>query len=197
MFPSVDTSVCFPLPSSGSLFRARWRRRSSPPSPVLWGRKTPLRPSRQSSVSLDWTVPPPNASFAPLAGAFVPAGGLVRCGRVDHACSLLEETMRSPRFLGNPLESVPWSGDSGGSYGNLAYIGCPDAAFGQANNLGSRNGETISELATHGLLPCCLRFAPRVAPGKRKTHYRPARYGFDRVGLSPTGLHSEVSVSSF
>ena len=91
---------------------------------------------------------------------------------------------------------MPRSGDSGGSHGNLALSVAPDAAFGQAKNLGFRNGEKISELNSRGLLPCCLRFTSRVTPGKCKTRYRPARYGFDRVGLSPTGLQSEVSISS-
>src|SRR6266849_5049867 len=68
----------FPLVDSG--------RASSPPSSVLRASKTPPRPSRQSSVSLDHTVPPSTA-----------------------------ETRRSPTFVGNPSESVPRARDSGGS----------------------------------------------------------------------------------
>lgn len=74
--------------------------------------------------------------------------------------------------------------------------GCPDAAFGQANNLGFRNDIKISELNSRSPLPRCLRFTPGVTPGQCKTHYRPARYGFDRIGFSPTGFHSKVSVNS-
>ena len=61
-------------------------RASSPPSSVLRASKTPPRPSRRSSVSLDHAVPPPTA-----------------------------ETRRSPTFVGNPSESVPRARDSGGS----------------------------------------------------------------------------------
>src|SRR5712691_9268444 len=53
MYPQIGTSSCPPLPSSG--FR---RRASSPPSSVLRASKTPPRPSRRSSVSLDRAVPP-------------------------------------------------------------------------------------------------------------------------------------------
>jgi hypothetical protein len=63
----------FPLVDSG--------RTSSPPSSVLRASKTPPRPSRQSSVSLDYAVPP-----------------------------LTAETKRSPTFVGNPSESVPRAG---------------------------------------------------------------------------------------
>ena len=37
---------------------------------------------------------------------------------------------------------------------------------------------------------------PEGHPLRGKAHYRPARYGFDRVGFSPTGFHQEVSVNS-
>ena len=42
----------------------------------------------------------------------------------------------------------------------------------------------MSELNPHGLLPCCVRFAPPVARRRRNTRYRSARYGFDRAGLT-------------
>src|SRR5262245_7781829 len=63
----------FPLVDSGDA--------SSPPSSVLRASKTPPRPSRQSSVSLDFAVPPRTAA-----------------------------TKRSPTFVGNPFESVPRAG---------------------------------------------------------------------------------------
>ena len=61
-----------PFPPVGS------GRASSPPSSVLRVSKTPPRPSRRSSVSLDRAVPPSPA-----------------------------ETRRSPTFVGNPCRSVP------------------------------------------------------------------------------------------
>jgi hypothetical protein len=39
------------------------------------------------------------------------------------------------------------------------------------------------------LLPCCVRFAPASHPANGNTRYRPARYGFDRAGVAPAGLH--------
>ena len=89
-------------------------------------------------------------------------------------------------FLGNPCESVPWAGDSGGSCGPRAN-GPPDAAFRQANGVGIRNENKLSELNPHGPLPCCLRFAPTSHPVNGKTRYRPARYGVDQAGLAPAG----------
>jgi hypothetical protein len=35
---------------------------------------------------------------------------------------------------------------------------------------------------------CCVRFVAAVAVGSRNTHYRAARYGLTRTGLSPVGL---------
>ena len=84
-------------------------RASSPPSSVLWASKTPPRPSRQSSVSLDYAVPP------------LPA-----------------ETRRSPTFVGNPSESVPRARHSGGSTRPLRH-GSRDAAFRRLNDVGIRN----------------------------------------------------------
>ena len=82
MLPSVDTSVCFPLPSSGFPVIPEFPTFTG----TVWGRKTPLHPSRQSLVSLDRSVPPLDARFAPWSGASNPNQGLVRCGRVDLTC---------------------------------------------------------------------------------------------------------------
>jgi hypothetical protein len=103
MFPLLGTSRCPPLPSGG--FRAA----SSPPSSVLRASTTPPCPSRQSSVSLDRTVPPTVA-----------------------------EARRSPTFVGNPCESVPRASDSGGSAGT-SRGGSRDAAFRHTNDVGIRN----------------------------------------------------------
>jgi hypothetical protein len=45
-----------------------------------------------------------------------------------------------------------------------------------------------SELNPHGLLPCCVRFAPVSHPTRGNTRYWSARYGFDQTGLAPAGL---------
>ncbi len=76
-----------------------------------------------------------------------------------------------------------------------SHNGHPDTAFGQANSLGFRHDETISELNPHGPLPRCLRFAPTSRPVNGKTRYRPVRYDANRVGLAPTGFHSKVSLA--
>ena len=60
----------------------------------------------------------PSAPLPPVSGLPRPDG--------TSACT--EETRRSPRFLGNPCESVPRARDSGGSTGT-SHIGPRDAAF--------------------------------------------------------------------
>ena len=52
--------------------------------------------------------------------------------------------------------------------------GRPSAAFRQANGVGIRDETKISELNLHGLLPCCVRFAPTSRPVNGNTRYRPA-----------------------
>src|SRR6266851_3660597 len=54
-----------------------------------------------------------------------PVSGLPR---PDGTSACTEETRRSPRFLGNPSESVPRARDSGGSTGPRLF-GPRDAAF--------------------------------------------------------------------
>src|SRR5262249_2362376 len=41
---------------------------------------------------------------------------------------------------------------------------------------------------THPTRNCCVRFVAVVTAGSRNTHYRAARYGLTRTGLSPAGL---------
>jgi len=88
---------------------------------------------------------------------------------------------------------MPRARDSGDP-GPTSHSGCPDTAFRQANSVGIRNEETISELNPHGLLPYCVRFAPASHPANGNTRYRPARYGFDRAGLAPAGFQWRVSL---
>jgi hypothetical protein len=92
---------------------------------------------------------PPSALRSPLAAAtsavgclpLLPPGahpyplGQVRLGRVNHTRSR-EEIGSSPRFLGNPFESVPRARDSDGP-GTTSHNARPDTAFRQANNVGT------------------------------------------------------------
>ena len=52
-------------------------------------------------------------------------------------------------------------------------IGRPDAAFRLVNSVGIAISR-FSELNLHGLLPCCVRFAPTSRPVNGNTRYRPA-----------------------
>jgi hypothetical protein len=101
------------------------------------------------------------------------------------------ETWRSPTFVGNPSESVPRARDSGGSrVPRIAVLGVQPSVVRTTSASATR---VISELNPRGPPPCCLRFTSPVARRRCKTRYRPARYGVDRAGFSPAGLHSGVS----
>ena len=53
------------------------------------------------------------------------------------------------------------------------FIGRPSAAFRLVNGVGIATSR-ISELNLHGLLPCCVRFAPTSRPVNGNTRYWPA-----------------------
>ena len=89
--------------------------------------------------------------------------------------------------------SMPRASDSGDS-GHASHNGIPDTAFRTQHGVGITI-RPISELDPHGLLTRCVRFAPASHPANGNTRYRPARYGFDRAGLTPAGLHQEVSLA--
>ena len=76
--------------------------------------------------------------------------------------------------------------------GDLAKTDTRDAAFHRSKNVGHRKNSSF-EARSHGLHACCLRFAVRVTPSRRKTRFRPAWLGFDREGLSPSGLQMQLS----
>ena len=166
MSPSTGASVCFPLPSSGS------RLSGSPPSSVLWGRKTPRRPSRPSLVSLDGAVPlrgMPRLLPRP-AHPCQPGPGPLGVRR----CQLPVSSGgggRPPRFLGNPCERVPRARDSGGSQRPRRH-GRPDAVFRQANGVDIRNGKRFRSwtlaarvLAAYASHPPVARREARLATG--------------------------------
>jgi hypothetical protein len=103
------------------------------------------------------------------------------------------EVVSSPGFTESPLISMPRASDSGDPE-RTSHNGAPDAAFRAANGVGITM-RSISELTPRGLLTRCVRFAPASHPANGNTRCRPARYGFDRAGLAPAGLHQEVSLS--
>jgi hypothetical protein len=145
-FLSPDTCTCSPLPSSG--FRGRSLRKpcGSPPSSVVRGRKTAHPPMC-------------DRLWFPLAVAFP---------------LLRTEMASSPGFLGNPFGSMPRASDSGDFGPPFAIAVVPDTAFRHFNDVGIAT-IVISELNLHGLLPCCVRFAPTSRPANGNTRYRPAR----------------------
>jgi hypothetical protein len=85
-----------------------------------------------------------------------------------------EEMGSSPGFVENPFGNMPRAWDSGdpGPPSQLRSSQMLPSAGRTA--LASRIYE-ISELILHGLLPCCVRFAPPSRPVSGNTRYRPAR----------------------
>ena len=73
---------------------------------------------------------------------------------------------------GIPLEACPELGTPATS-ARPCNSGRPDAAFRLVNGVGIATSR-ISELNLHGLLPCCVRFAPTSRPVNGNTRYRPA-----------------------
>ena len=144
MFPSADTSVCFPLPSSGYRGRSLRKPCGSPPSVVLRVHKT-ARPS------------------VPVASGF-PWRPVTLCER------------RWRALLGSwriPLEACPELGTPA-TPARPRDIARPSAAFRLVNSVGIATSR-FSELNLHGLLLCCVRFAPTSHPVNGNTRYRPAR----------------------
>jgi hypothetical protein len=103
------------------------------------------------------------------------------------------EAGSSPGFTESPLISMSRASDPGDS-GHASHNGVPDTAFRSENGVGIAI-RPISGLNHRDLLTHCVRFAPASHPTNGNTRYRPARYGFDRAGLAPAGLHQEVSLT--
>jgi len=191
MWRCPDTSTCSSLPSSGYRGRPLREPCGSPPSPVLWTRKTARLPLPAPPVALGRRrLRLRVVRFS--RGQPSPPGDLVSLGWAPPgpACG---EAGSSPGFTGNPLVSMPRASDSGDP-GHASPSGVPDAAFRPAKGVGIAM-RSISELNPHGLLTHCVRFAPASHPTNGNTRYRPARYGFDRTGLAPAGFQQEVSLT--
>ena len=73
---------------------------------------------------------------------------------------------------GIPLEACPELGTPA-IPARPCNSGRPDAAFRLVNGVGIATSR-VSELNLHGLLPCCVRFAPTSRPVNGNTRYRPA-----------------------
>jgi len=118
-----------PLPSPGS---ARVR---SPASSVLRGAPTPDPPSRRASLpSRAGTAPPLVRRSCGTASGRSPGLGC-SIGRPPRSAGA--ETIRSPRFLGNPLVCMPRSSTPASS-ADLAMLRYADAAFRLTNDVGAR-----------------------------------------------------------
>ena len=180
-FPPVDTVAAPAREPCGS-----------PPSSVLWNRKTAQLPLPAPPVSLGDRFSSFEGLFASLGESLVPHGTwFLWVGR--NRAQMSGEVVSSPGFTESPLISMPRASDSGDSE-HTSHNGAPDAAFRAANGVGIAM-RSISELNPRGLLTHCVRFAPASHPANGNTRYRPARYGFDRAGLAPAGLQQEVSLT--
>jgi hypothetical protein len=164
----------------------------SPPSSVLWNRKTAHLPLPSPPVSLGDRRLRVEGLFASRGESLVPHGTwFLWVGR-----NLAHIREKQGALLGSreiPLVSMPRASDSGDPE-HTSPNGAPDAAFRLQHGVGIAM-RSISELIPRGLLTRCVRFAPASHPANGNTRCRPARYGFDRAGLAPAGLHKEVSLT--
>jgi hypothetical protein len=192
MLCCADTSTCSSLPSSGYRGRPLREPCGSPPSSVLWNRKTARLPVPAPPVSLgSRRLRLRVVRFS--RGQPSPPADQVSLGWAAPEPRYAE---RQGALLGSreiPLVSMPRASDSGDP-GHASHNGVPDTAFRAANGVGIAM-RSISELNPHGLLTRCVRFAPASHPTDGNTRCRPARYGVDRAGLAPAGLHQEVSLT--
>src|ERR1700693_5225941 len=165
MFPSADTSACSPLPSNGYRGRSLRKPCGSPPSRVLWGRKT-AHPSIPIASGFPWRSVPPvvRRRWGALLGSW-------------------EIPLEACPELGTP--AIP---------ARPRNIGPPDAAFRLVNSVGIATSR-FSELNLHGLLPCCVCFGTHQSPGEWQHSLPACLLDCGRAGLTPAGFHQEVSPS--
>ena len=78
----------------------------------------------------------------------------------------------SPGFLGNPFGSMPRARDSGDPGATSHYRSSEMLPSASLTASASQRAE-FSELNLHGLLPCCVRFAPTSHPVNGNTRFRP------------------------
>src|SRR5580698_5748357 len=129
MFPSADTSACSPLPSNGYRGRSLRRPCGSPPSRVLWGRKT-AHPSIPVASGFPWLPVPPvvRRRWGALLGSW-------------------EIPLEACPELGTP--AIP---------ARPRDIGPPDAAFRLVNSVGIATSRIFgAESSRPASLLCTLR----------------------------------------
>ena len=191
MWLCADTSTCSSLPSSGYRGRPLREPCGSPPSSVLWNRKTARLPLPAPPVSLGhrrlrlrvvrFSRGQPSPPGDQVSLGWAPPGP--NCG----------EAGSSPGFTESPFVSMSRASDPGDP-NHTSHTGVPDTAFRTENGVGIAI-RPISGLNHRDLLTHCVRFAPASHPTNGNTRCRPARYGFDRAGIAPAGLHQEVSLT--
>ena len=104
--PASTAASLAALPPVGAVAAPSPEPCGSPPSSVLWGRKTAPYPSQRPPVSLGQPVPlPSDACSLPPGRIRTPWAWFFWRGRTTPRSR--EEIGNSPRFLGNPFESVP------------------------------------------------------------------------------------------
>src|ERR1700687_1769298 len=163
MFPSADTSACFPLPSSGYRCCSLRKPCGSPPSPVLRGRKT-ARPSFPVASGFPWQSVPPmvRRRWGALLGSWE-----------------------------IPLEACPELGTPA-TPARPRIIGRPDAAFRFVNSVGIATSRVFgAESSWPASLLCTLR-TPQ-SPGEWQHSLPACLLDCGRAGLTPAGFHQEVS----
>ena len=158
MFPSADTSACFPLPSSGYRGRSLRKPCGSPPSQVLRGRKTAC-PSFPVASGLPWRSLPP----------------MVR-----------RRWGSSPGFLGNPFGSMPRARDSGAPSATSRYS--VDRMLPSALSTASASQQTVfgAESLRPPSLLCTRRTHQSL--GEWQHSLPACLLDSDRAGLTPAGF---------
>src|SRR5262245_57342518 len=152
MFPSPDSLVCFPLPSNGSRRRHKFRDPAVPRLHRYYGFVRLLR--------------------HPSAPSRFPS--------MSSTCCIPQEPRSSPKFLGNPFEGVPWARDSGGS--SQPRITVARLLSSTDLTMSTPQLGTISELILTARSLAAYASTPSGHPMRGKACYRPARYGFSRIG---------------
>ena len=137
----------------------------SPPSRVLWGRKT-AHPSIPIASGFPWRSVPPmvRRRWGALLGSW-------------------EIPLEACPELGTP--AIP---------ARPRNIGPPDAAFRLVNSVGIATSR-FSELNLRGLLPCCVCFGTHQSPSGWQHSLPACLLDCGRAGLTPAGFHQEVSPS--
>jgi len=109
---------------------------------------------------------------------------------------IFQERQRAfPRFAGGPFETCP----------GLRLPRVPGTLALRAPGFYLPHSPTVSAVAVHmisafnphGLLPHLYTSRPQVTQWHGNTRCRPARYGFDRAGLSPSGSRQKISPTHF